>query len=114
MKKEISCLADMIGIDLSGFQVRKLFEVYKTNDDGRKVSSLGFFKSEKIAKGFAKIQVDANWHKVKGNYILTDGKIGFVLGTFINILDDEEAKLAIAEKARLKLTSEEADALGLG
>lgn len=102
-----------MGLSLEKFTIKELTEVYRVNDDGRKISSLGFFRSEKIAKGFAQIQVAAAWHETGKKFVLTDGKIGFVLEESIKLLDDEQAKLDIAKKARFKLTQEEADALGL-
>jgi len=104
---------DLLGVSLKGFSVKELTEVFKTNDDGRKVESLGFFQSEKIAKGFAQTQVDAAWHKTRKQFVLTDGEIGFVVEDSVEILDDEEGKLEIAKKARAKLSTEEAEALGL-
>jgi len=106
-------LKDLLEMSLEGFSVKELIEVFKTDNDGIKVSSLGFFQSEKIAKGFAQIQVDANWHGTGKHFVLTNGKNGFVIGDSIKILDDEEGKLKIAQKARAKLSLEEAEALGL-
>jgi len=103
----------ILGISLGRFTIEELTEVYRIDEDGRKISSLGFFRNEKIAKGFAHIQVDAAWHKTGKKFVLTDGKNGFVLGEPIEILDDEKAKLDIAKTARSKLTQEEAEALGL-
>lgn len=104
---------DLEGKNFNGFFVRKLTEVFHTNYDGMKTSSLGFFKDPKIAKGFASIQTDAAFVKTKESLVLTNGKEGFLLGESVKLLDDEKAKLAIAKNARAKLSDEEADALGI-
>ena len=41
-------LANLVGVDLSEFKVLQMTEVYQINEDGRKVSSLGFFKDKSI------------------------------------------------------------------
>lgn len=114
--KAKSTLAKMIGKDLTGFTVELLTEVYKTNDDGLKTTSVGFFKSEKIAKAYAGIQADSPWFRTEQVYVLTNGKIGFVLESDeeqITILDDEEAKLKVVEAAKKKLSPAEREALGI-
>ncbi len=113
MKEENTPLTEIIGIDLSQFKVKEFFEVYSVDYDGKFSSSVGYFENEKIAIGFANIQVDADYHRVSKSLILTNEKIGFVLGKSITILNDEKAKLEITQKARAKLTDEEANALGI-
>jgi hypothetical protein len=104
---------DLVGKSLEGFTVEKLTEVFQVNYHGKKESSLGFFKNPKIAKGFASIQTDATFAKIEEALVLTNGEEGFLLGESIKLLNDEEAKLAIAKKARAKLSDEEAEILGI-
>lgn len=106
-------LENLIGEKMAEFSVEKFTEVYKTNDDGRKVKSLGFFRDENIAKAFAGIQTDASWHETNNVLVLTDGKVGFLLGESIVILDDEQASLDIKQKALSKLSEAERKVLGV-
>ena len=92
---------------IDGFTVQELVEVYRTNDDGRKTSSVGFFRDEDIAKAFAGCQEDANWHGTDKVLVLTDGKVGFLVGETVTLLDDEKAALEIKQKALAKLTPAE-------
>ena len=106
-------LKDLIGKSLSGFTVEKRTEVYRTNEDGRKNKSLGFFRDENIAMAFAGIQKDANWHKTAAALILTDGKDGFLLGESVALLNDEKGLLEVRERVKEKLTPEERRVLGI-
>jgi hypothetical protein len=108
-------LVDLVGKDLTalGFSVNEMTEVYRTNDDGVKIKSLGFFLNEEIAIAFAQLQADSAFHKTVKTYVLTNGKVGFVFGAAINLLDDEEAALKIRENALRKLSKAERQALGL-
>ena len=106
-------LKELVGKSLENFTIQEFTEVYKTNDDGRKESSLGFFRNETVAKAFAQQQTDAAWHRTDKQLVLTDGKVGFLMGKPITILDDEEATLKIREKAIAKLSEEERRVLGL-
>ena len=110
---EIFTLEEMVGKDLSNFKIMELHEVYMTNEDGRWVKSLGFFKSKEIARGFAQIQVDSTYHKTGNQFVLTDGKIGFILGKTIKLVDEEKSKLEVAKAAKAKLGPEMAAALGI-
>ena len=100
-------MENFIGKSLDGFTIRELIEVYQVNDDGRKERSVGFFKDETVAKGFARTQTDANWHRTQKVTVLTNGDIGFVVGEPIKLLSDEEAALEIRNKALSKLSDEE-------
>lgn len=104
----------VVGQDLSGFKVIIMTEVFKTDDDGRRSRSLGYFKDVTIAKAFAGSQTDAPWHKTRDVYVLTDGKVGFLLNTSesVQILEDEKVLVQIREKALAKLTPAERKILG--
>lgn len=108
-------LSELIGKDLAGYSVEELHEVFKVNDDGKKVKSVGYFRSEDIANAFAGNQVDAPWHKVRKAFVLTDGGTnGFLLsGEPVKLLNDEEAALEIRNAAVAKLSSAERRVLGL-
>lgn len=104
-------LKDLVGKDLSKFKIEERTEVYRTNDDGRKTESIGFFKSDTIARAFAKGQKDANWHETEKVLIMTDGEVGFLLGKPVKLLDDEQAALGLREKALAKLSPEDRELL---
>ena len=112
MVKEI---ADLVGRDLTDFQVIEITEVYKVNEDGRRIVSLGFFKKAHIAKAFASNRVDANFHKVESVIVLTNGKVAFVLDQQrpVKIFDDEEEVLKLREKIVAKLSIDERRLLGI-
>ncbi len=107
-------LKELIGRDLAGYSVQEMHEVFKTDDDGMKSKSIGYFRSEDIATAFAGNQVDAAWHRVAKAFVLTNGAEGFLLtGTSVTLLSDEQARLDIGKAARAKLTVAEQRALGL-
>jgi hypothetical protein len=97
---------------LAGFAIVEMTEVYQVNEDNKKAKSLGFFRDEKIAKGFANCQTDAAWYKTAKYWILTNGKIGFmVMKDPVILLKDEQAVMKIREKVLAKLTPEEREIL---
>lgn len=100
-------LKGLVGSFPKGFTVEELTEVYFEDLSGRKLKSLGFFKDENIAKGFAGTKTDSNYHKTEKHFVFTDGKSGFLIGEQITLLDDEAAALKIREKALSKLSEEE-------
>lgn len=107
-------LEELAGNELKGFRILKLTEVYLTDDDGRYAKSLGFFKKEGLAKAFAASQTDASWHKTDKRFVLTDGKVGFLIdgNKPVKLFDDEEEAVKIKEKALAKLSPEERKLLG--
>ena len=96
---------------LEGFIIQELTEVYKTDDDGRKSKSLGFFRDENLAKAFAGNQIDAPWHKTEKALVLTDGEVGFLIGDSVTLLDDEKAALETRKKILSKLSKEDREFL---
>jgi len=96
-----------IGESLEDFTIEEFTEVYKVEEDGRYSYSLGYFKDEAIAKGFANTCDDPSYLETEKRIVLTNGKIGFIIGDPIKILDDENAVLRIKEEAIAKLTPEE-------
>ncbi|MFH1393202.1 MAG: hypothetical protein ABIG73_02400 [Patescibacteria group bacterium] len=112
---EIISLASLVGKDLKNFKIVVYTEVYKTNDDGKRVKSIGCFIDENIAKAFAQNQTDSNWHRTREVLILTDGVNGFLLDKAepVEIFGDEKAILEIKQKALRKLSPEEIKVLGL-
>jgi hypothetical protein len=100
-------LTELGGSFPKGFTIEELTEVYLEDEQGEKCKSIGFFKNENIAKGFAGLQTDANWHKTKKYFVFTDGKAGFLIGERIILIDDEVAALQIKKNALSKLSEEE-------
>jgi hypothetical protein len=104
----------MVGKNLEGFTIQQYTEVYKTDVDGRsKTRSLGYFKDDSIAKCFAQNQTDAAYHETVQVYLLTDGKIGFLLGEEVELVDDEKAALEVRYAALGKLSPAERKVLGV-
>lgn len=110
-----SDIKELIDKDLKGFTVCVMFEVYKTNDDGLKTKSIGFFKNANIAEMFAGVQVDKNWHKTKSTLVLTNGIVGYEMNQPkpIKLFDDEAEALKLREIALSKLSPGERSLLGL-
>lgn len=109
-------LADLVGAELTNFKVLQMTEVYQTNEDGRMVSSVGFFKNENIAKAFARVQIDANYYETRSSYVLTNGLVGYVINGFVEpvkLFDDEKEMVEIRKKILSKLSSEEQHILGI-
>jgi len=102
-------LADLVGKDLSGFKIVEMTEVYNSNEDGRRTSSVGFFKDSDIAKAFAGSQTDSFFFKTQTKLVLTDGKVGYVIDKVdsVTLFDDEKVVLTIKENALKKLTPAE-------
>lgn len=97
-----------------GFFVEELVEVYRTDVDGRRSSSVGFFRDENLAKAFAQNQNDSSYHKTERKVVLTDGHSIFRLELeYAPIFDSTQAALEIREKALAKLTAEERQLLNL-
>ena len=100
---------------LKDFIITKMTEVYRTNEDGMKVSSVGFFKKEDIAKAFAGSQTDKNYFKTQTVIVLTNGIVAYLIEEKepLHIIDDEKAALTLKKKALEKLSPEEIKILGL-
>ena len=107
---------NLAGKDLKGFKIIEMTEVYRVDDDGRKSSSLGFFKDPNTAAAFAGVQTDASWHKTEKVLVLTDGTVGYVIEDQkpVKLFDDESEALKIKKKAVAKLSPVERKLLGLG
>jgi hypothetical protein len=105
----------LIGKDLAGFKIVEMTEVYMVNTDGRKTSTLGFFRDKMIAKAFAGGQKDASYHETRFALILTDGTTGYRIESQepVKLFDDEAEALEIKAKAAKKLSPEERSLLGI-
>ena len=108
-------LKELVGLNLSNFKVIEMTEVYRTNEDGNKSSSVGFFKNPNIAQGFAEAQTDSSFHKTASRYVLTDDFVGYVLGEkeAINLFDDETEALNLRKQIAAKLSPAQRKILGL-
>lgn len=104
-------LKDLLKKSLEGFTIQELTEVFKTDDDGRKSKSFGFFHDESIAKAFAGNQEDAPWHKTNKAFVLTNGEVGFLIGDPVTLLDDEKAALETKKRILSKLSKEDREFL---
>lgn len=116
MDTEIKQPSDLVGVDLTGFKVVLMTEVYRVNDDSLKTASLGFFRDTNVASVFAGAQTDSDWHKTAPALVLTDGKIGVVIDQksgFVKLFDDEQEALKLREVAVAKLSPAERKLLGL-
>ena len=104
-----SKIKELIGRDMGGFKIIEMTEVYRVNDDGRKVSSLGFFKDSDTAEAFAGIQTDSNWHNTGQTLVLTDGTVGYAITEEdpVHLFDDEYEVIEIKKQAIAKLSPSE-------
>lgn len=112
-KTDVLLASKLIGKKLDGFVIQMYTEVYRTDVDGRKEKTTGYFKNDSIARAFAGCQVDASYFKTQRVLLLTDGKIAYLLGNEVKLMDDEQAKLKVIQSARAKLSPGERELLGL-
>lgn len=110
-------LQEIVGQTLSDFKVIAMTEVYYTNEEGIRQSTIGFFKDPKIAEAFAGAQRDANYFKTVEKFLLTNGKVGYVVGNpgdeTVTLFDNEAERVEIKKRALAKLTETERAVLGL-
>ena len=105
---------DLVGKPLHDFSVRVMTEVYRTDEDGRKVKAVGYFFDPQVAQGWVDGMTDKHYHKTVHVLVLTDGTRAFLLNSeTVEITGDEQAKLEIQDKALAKLTPAERAVLGL-
>ena len=107
-------ISDFTGKDISDFKIILAIEVYKTNEDGRKTASVGFFKSYDVAVAFIGVQVDSSFHKTEQVFLLTNGTAGFVIdfNREVKLFNDEEEKIKIRKQVIAKLSKSERAILG--
>ena len=101
-------LRELIAKPLDGYTIQELTEVYRVNDDGRKTTSIGYFKDETVARAFSQNQTDANSYEIRKSFVLTNGEVGFLFnGESITLLDDEKEAERARESALAKLSPED-------
>lgn len=110
---EIRCLADLVGVPLDEFTIRRFTELYRVDEDGRRAKSIGFFKDPDVARATARGQVDSAYHQTREVPLLTNGVVAFLVGEQVTLIDEEAAKLTAIQAALLKLTPEELKLLGI-
>lgn len=109
-------LKQLVGKDLVGFQILLMAEAYRTNDDGRKTKSIGFFKDPAVAQAFIGMQNDSAWIRVAVVYVLTNGKVGYVIDGMqekVKLFDDEQEAARLRQQILGKLTPEQRALLGV-
>ena len=112
-KPDLPKVEVLINQDLSGFKVVRMTEVYRTDEDGIFRTSLGFFKDLNVASVYKDQQGDKGYVKTRGQVVLTDGKIGFLLGDSVFLHDDEAEFVNVREKILAKLSPTERSILGV-
>ncbi len=104
----------LVGLRLDGYMVEKMAEVYKTDVDGMKTNTVGYFRNGQVAAAWAQGQTDPFNHKTAEVLVVTNGERHFSFGGQpISLFDDEQAALEVREKALAKLSPEERAVLGL-
>lgn len=103
----------LVGALLGGFEIKHYTEVYRTDVDGVKTTSLGYFEDEDVAVAFADSQSGSAYLKAENVLLLTDGKQAFLIGEAVQLMDDEQAALQVREAALKKLTPAERKLLRL-
>lgn len=107
-------LDDLVDQDLSKFKIVRMTEVFSTSIEGIYQGSIGFFRSEDLAKVYA----GPRGMESPGTgpaLILTDGNVGFHLEKKeqVKLFDDEAETVRLREEAKKKLTPEEQKILGV-
>ncbi|HRH32443.1 MAG TPA: hypothetical protein PLK06_03905 [bacterium] len=95
----------LVDLDLTGFHIIMMTEVFETDDRGNRVTVLGHFKDKLIARVFKEAQRSGFTNLQSCNtLVLTNGVTGF-------ILTGEETKQHDEEKLRAELRREELERL---
>jgi len=109
-------LKELVGLDLVGFQITQMMEVFVTDDEGSKTRTVGYFKDPDIAVVFARINNGGTSRYETGPaLILTNGLIGYPVNNQepANIFDEESQVKAIRSKILSKLLPGERKILGV-
>jgi hypothetical protein len=103
----------LVGVELSNFKVVRMTEVYDVDEDGRRRSTLGFFKNQTIAEVFAGPS-NTSYKRTAPALILTDGVNGYVIPEqdAVKLFNDEVEAVALRKIALAKLTLGERSLLG--
>ncbi|MFH0853124.1 MAG: hypothetical protein V1853_01850 [bacterium] len=105
---------NLVGLKLDGYTVVVMTEVCKTDEDGRKTKTLGFFKDSQVATAWAQGQTDKSYNETQEVLIITNGDRYFIFsGQEITVHDDEDAALEVRTAALAKLSDAERAVLGL-
>jgi hypothetical protein len=109
-------VSELTGMDLAGFEIVEMTEVYRVNEDGQKSTSLGFFKNANIAEAFAGTQRDKDYHRTSKALVLTNNVLYFVIHeqVTVNVFNDEEEVLKIKAAVMAKLSPAERKLFGFG
>jgi hypothetical protein len=102
-----------IGRCLDDFKFIVCIEVYKVDDDGKRIKGVAYLKDRDIAEAYAQQFVDASYYKTRDVVVITNGKLSFLVGEAIYIAENENVRLTIREQALKKLTSAERKVLNL-
>jgi len=87
------------------FEVYLRTEVYRVDTDGNVTGSLGTFRDENVAKSLVANQKDSNYYRTRPVYVLTNDKIGFLIGGPVGIGDDDAVKAELIEAALSKISA---------
>lgn len=109
-------IEELFGKDLAGFQVINATEVYRVNEEGMFAAPIAFFKDNSIAQGFAGLQTEKNYTRIRMVRVLTNGTISFALVDTkpVTFLNEEQEAVKIKTAALQKLTTVEKELLRLG
>ncbi len=85
------------GVSLEGFAIEFYTEVYSTDRHGSKGESCGYFKDESLADSFIRSLPNSAGYGKGSAFLLTDGKIAFVLGDPAKLIDEEKAAFTVGQ-----------------
>lgn len=90
-----------------------MLEISETNDDGNVTKSLGL--SANLDKEFAEAFTGGGHHRADEVFVLTDGKIGYVISrtNAVGVITQEEMMTRIKATVASKLSAAERKAMGL-
>jgi hypothetical protein len=92
--------------NLADFIIKEVTEVYEVDTDGRYVKTVAYLEDDTLAKAFAQIQTDSEYHHTERVWVLTNGAAGFVLGKGMVFSNDKLIRKQVEEKSLQKLTPE--------
>ncbi len=108
--KDKESLTELSALGLSGYSVKTMAEVFKTNEDGFKTETYALLDSFEIAEALIETLPDHDYYRVQSVWVLTNGSQGFVLSTVghpfeaSSVIKEHEALAHIKDAAIAKLS----------
>ncbi|MDP2693083.1 MAG: hypothetical protein Q8O88_05600 [bacterium] len=105
---------EFVGRDLVGFRIEELSEVFRVNEDGFRVITIGYFRDNNTAEAFIQTHTLSNYLRMQGVLVLiNDNQTAFLLGESVKVVSDREILAEIRARIIARLPPEQLKILGL-